>query len=183
MFYRAFYLQGIFFGCLFCIAACSPLAKDSAADPLFELLPSSQTGIAFSNMVTDTKEMNILNYHNFYNGGGVAIGDINNDGKPDVFFTSNQGDSKLYLNKGNLAFEDITTKANIVSKHKWHTGVTMVDINADGWLDIYVCNAGTIAGDDRANELYINQKNGTFTEQAELYGLNDKGASTQAVFF
>ena len=127
--------------------------------------------------------MNIFNYHNFYNGGGVAIGDVNNDGKPDVFFTSNQGENKLYVNKGNWKFEDQTTKAGLLSKHKWHTGVTMADVNGDGWLDIYVSNAGIIDGDDRANELYINQHNGTFKEDAHAFGLDDKGFSTQAVFF
>lgn len=172
-----------FVAILMLFSACSPSGEEAVKDSLFELLPSAKTGIRFANMVTDTKEMNILNYHNFYNGGGVAVGDINNDGKPDVFFTSNQGDNKLYLNKGNFVFDDITGKANISSKHKWHTGVTMVDINADGWLDIYVCNAGIMNGDDRANELYINQKNGTFTEEAHAYGLDDKGASTQAIFF
>ncbi len=165
------------------LIACSSSKKDPSNDALFDLLPSSQTGIKFSNTVTDSKEMSILNYHNFYNGGGVAIGDIDNDGKPDIFFTSNQGENKLYHNKGDFQFEDITTKSNITSKHKWHTGVTMVDINGDGWLDIYVCNAGILTGDDRANELYINQKNGTFLEQAHEYGLDDKGASTQAIFF
>ncbi len=183
MFYRSICLPGCVAACLLFMASCSTSEQDNAKDSLFELLPSSQTGVVFANNVTDTKEMNILNYHNFYNGGGVAIGDINNDGKPDIFFTSNQGDNKLYLNKGNMQFEDITAKANLSSKHKWHTGVTMVDINGDGWLDIYVCNAGIIAGDDRANELYINQKDGTFKEEAHEYGLDDKGASTQAIFF
>ena len=127
--------------------------------------------------------MNIFIYHNFYNGGGVAIGDVNNDGKPDIFLTSNQGENKLYINKGNWKFEDVTAKAAIDSKHKWHTGATMVDINGDGWLDIYVCNAGMMNGDNRANELYINQKDGTFKEEGHAYGLDDKGASTQAIFF
>ncbi len=181
MFNRSVCFSGYLLISFFFLASCSQQKEEK--DSLFELLPASQTGISFANTVTDTKEMNILNYHNFYNGGGVAIGDINNDGKPDVFFTSNQGDNKLYLNKGDMKFEDITTKAKLTSKHKWHTGVTMVDINGDGWLDIYVCNAGIVAGDDRANELYINQKNGTFTEEAAVYGLDDKGASTQAVFF
>ncbi|MEO5682952.1 MAG: VCBS repeat-containing protein [Chitinophagaceae bacterium] len=152
-------------------------------DSLFSLLPSSETGIYFNNRVADTREMNILNYHNFYNGGGVAIGDVNNDGRPDIFFTANQQGNKLYINKGNWKFEDSTAKAGLTSTHQWHTGVTMVDINSDGWLDIYVCNSGVIASDDRANELYINQKNGTFKEDAHAYGLDDKGESTQAVFF
>lgn len=165
------------------IASCTSSNKEKVQDTLFKLMPSSTTGIDFTNTVTDTTEMNIFNYHNFYNGGGVAIGDVNNDGKPDIFFISNQGSNKLYINKGNFKFEDVTDAANLSSKHKWHTGVTLVDINADGWLDIYVCNAGIINGDDRSNELYINQKDGTFKEQAHEYGLDDKGASTQAAFF
>lgn len=168
-------LSAIFF-------SCNPSEKKAADEPLFQLMPASATGIDFANNVEDNGEMNILNYHNFYNGGGVAIGDINNDGKPDIFFTSNQGSNKLYLNKGDFKFQDVTATANITSRHKWHTGVAMVDINADGWLDIYVCNAGIIKGDDRSNELYINQKDGTFKEQAKAYGLDDKGTSTQAVF-
>ncbi len=150
---------------------------------LFQLLPASQTGINFTNTVTDTKDFNILTYHNFYNGGGVAIGDINNDGRPDIFFTSNQQQNSLYINKGNWKFEDITTQSLIASDHKWHTGVAMVDINNDGWLDIYICNSGNITGDNRANELWINQHNGTFKEQAHQYGLDDNGPSTQACFF
>ncbi len=183
MFYRSICLtRYLYLGLLFFIS-CTGSRQETTKDNLFQLLPSSETGIRFVNKVTDTKEMNILNYHNFYNGGGVAIGDINNDGKPDIFFTSNQGDCKLYLNKGNMKFEDITNSAKLFSPHKWHTGVTMVDINGDGWLDIYVCNAGIIPGDDRANELFINQKDGTFKEEAHAYGLDDKGTSTQAVFF
>jgi enediyne biosynthesis protein E4 len=163
--------------------SCEPAKKKLARDPLFELLPAAETGIDFNNRVADTREMNIFNYHNFYNGGGVAIGDLNNDGKPDIFFTSNQGENKLYINKGNWKFEDVTAKAGLSSNHRWHTGVTLVDVNGDGWLDIYVCNAGIIAGDDRANELFINQHDGTFKEEAHAYGLDDKGESTQAVFF
>jgi hypothetical protein len=152
-------------------------------NPLFQLMPSSQTNIDFVNKVTDTKDFNVFKYRNFYNGGGVAIGDVNNDGRPDIFFTSNQGKNRLYINKGNWQFEDVTDKAGVGGMHKWHTGVTMVDINGDGWLDIYVCNSGEIAGDDRANELYINQKDGTFKEEAHQYGLDDKGLTTQVAFF
>lgn len=184
MFDRRFCLKhGLVSVLILCAAACQQPGSDNASAPLFKLLSPSETGIDFINTVTDTREMNIFTYHNFYNGGGVAIGDINNDGKPDVFFTSNQGSNKLYLNKGNLTFTDITANAGVSGKHRWHTGVAMVDINGDGWLDIYVCNAGMIPGDERANELYINQKNGTFKEEAAAYGLDDKGASTQAVFF
>jgi hypothetical protein len=147
------------------------------------MMPSSQTGITFDNKVEDTKDFNVFKYRNFYNGGGVAIGDVNNDGKPDIFFTSNQGSNKLYINKGNWKFEDVTEKAGVAGIHKWHTGVTMADVNGDGWLDIYISNSGSINGDNRANELYINQKDGTFKEEAHQYGLDDKGLSTQAVFF
>jgi hypothetical protein len=167
---------------VFALAGCKQNSQTNR-QPLFVQLPPTTTGINFTNQVKDTREMNIFNYHNFYNGGGVAIGDINNDGKPDIFFTANQGENKLYLNEGNFHFKDITIAAGISSIHKWHTGVTMVDINGDGWLDIYVCNAGIMPGDDRANELYINQKDGTFKEEAAKYHLNDTGASTQAIFF
>lgn len=155
----------------------------SITDPVFELMDASHTGIDFINEVKDTKDFNIFRYRNFYNGGGVAIGDINNDGLPDIYFSSNQQENKLYLNLGNFKFKDITEEAGVKGIHQWHTGVSMVDINGDGWLDIYVCNSGDINGDDRSNELYINQKNGTFKEEAQAYGLDDKGLGTQAVFF
>ena len=171
------------FVALLTLAACNSKNQQEAKDALFQSLPSSQTGIDFQNTVTDTKDFNILTYHNFYNGGGVAIGDINNDGKPDIFLISNQQQCKLYLNKDDWKFEDATTKSQISSNHKWHTGVTMVDINGDGWLDIYISNSGNVPGDDRANELWINQHNGTFKEEAHTYGLDDKGPSTQATFF
>ncbi|MEO6837408.1 MAG: VCBS repeat-containing protein [Ginsengibacter sp.] len=152
-------------------------------DALFQMMPSSETGITFNNKVENKKDFNVFKYRNFYNGGGVAIGDLNNDGKPDIFFTSNQGSNKLYINKGNWKFEDVTAKAGLTGSGRWHAGVTLVDINGDGWLDIYICNSGGVTPDDRANELYINQKDGTFKEEAHQYGLDDKGLSTQAVFF
>ncbi len=176
-----FYVFHLFLFYFFSVS-CNP-KKNSLSNTLFKSLPSSETGIDFNNVVEDKEEMNIFNYHNFYNGGGVAIGDINNDGKPDIFLTSNQGENKLYINKGNWKFVDQTSKAKLLSKHKWHTGVTMADVNGDGWLDIYVSNAGIINGDNRANELYINQRDGTFKEDAHSFGLDDKGVSTQAVFF
>lgn len=157
--------------------------RTQPATPLFQLLPSSETGIDFTNTVRDSANFNIFNYRNFYNGGGVAIGDINNDGRPDIFFTSNQGSNRLYLNLGNWHFQDITTKAGVGGIHRWHTGVTMADVNGDGWLDIYVSNSGNIDGTERENELYINQHDGTFKEEARQYGLDDKGIGTQAVFF
>ncbi|MDO1444789.1 VCBS repeat-containing protein [Rhodocytophaga aerolata] len=161
--------------------ACSKNKPEKAV--LFETLPSSVTGIEFVNRITDDKEFNIFNYRNFYNGGGVAIGDINNDGLPDVFVTSNLEKNHLYLNKGNFQFEDITDKAGVGGKQAWSTGVTFADINGDGFIDIYVCNSGNIKGDGRENELFINNGNLTFTEQAAQFGLNDRGFSTHAAFF
>ncbi len=155
---------------------------------LFDKLPAETTHIAFSNTVTDDKEFNIFNYRNFYNGGGVAIGDVNNDGYSDVFLIANMGENKLYLNKGKqaeatLQFDDLTAKAGVGGKRAWSTGATFADVNGDGLLDLYVCNAGIRPGDDRANELYINNGNLTFTEKAHEYGLDDRGYSTHAAFF
>jgi hypothetical protein len=164
--------------------------QESQNATLFELQKS--TGIDFVNTVKNTKDFNILTYRNFYNGGGVAIGDVNNDGLADVFFTANMGSNKLYKNKGNWKFEDISEKAGFVPKKDWSTGVVMVDINHDGWLDIYVCNAGYIDGVAPESKLYINNGYTTssaegdvsFTESAEQYGLANKGGySTHAAFF
>ena len=114
----------------------------------------------------------------------MAIGDLNNDGLPDIFFTANQGPNKLYLNKGNFQFEDISVKAGFTDKKQWSTGVTLVDINGDGWLDIYVCNAGNMFDSTlRKNQLFINNHDLTFTESAAKYGLDNDGYSTQASFF
>ena len=150
---------------------------------LFKSLSPTETGIEFTNTVENRDDMNIFNYRNFYNGAGVAIGDINNDGLADVFLTSNRGDNKLYLNKGGFKFEDITQKAGVAGTHGWSTGATMADVNGDGRLDIYVCNSGEIPNDNRANELFINNGDLTFTEQATQYGLDDRGYSTHAAFF
>jgi hypothetical protein len=149
---------------------------------LFESVDNS--GIRFINKVQDNDSINILNYRNFYNGGGVAIGDINNDGLPDVFFTANQGSNKLFLNKGNFKFEDISAKAGFTDKQQYSTGVVFADVNGDGWLDIYVCNAGNMQSAAlRKNQLFINNHDLTFTERAEEFGLADSGYSTQASFF
>jgi enediyne biosynthesis protein E4 len=148
---------------------------------LFEVVPSKHSNIKFSNFIYTDDSLNALNFDYIYNGGGVAVGDINNDGLMDLYFTGNMVSSKLYLNKGNFIFEDITEKAN-VGTSLWATGVSMVDINADGFLDIYVC----IASRDTtlsANQLFINNGNNTFTERAKEYGLADKGYSTHAAFF
>lgn len=149
----------------------------------FTLLASTDTGIDFENKVQDQEKFNVLTYRNYYNGGGVAIGDINNDGLNDIYFTANIADNKLYLNKGGLKFEEIAIKAGVNGKKSWCTGVTMADVNADGLLDIYVCYSGDVEKDNKENELFINNGNLTFTEKAKEYGLNDAGLSTHASFF
>ena len=151
---------------------------------LFIQLQPQQTGIDFTNHVTDTDSLNILTYPYLFNGAGVAAADFNRDGKEDIFFAGNEkGSNKLYLNKGNFKFEDITNKAGVRGKSDWCTGVSTVDINSDGWMDIYISTV-TIPGLlQSSNELYINNKNGTFTEAAHQYGLDFKGHTTQAAFF
>ena len=150
---------------------------------LFERLDSQDTGIDFENILTETDSMNILNYLYYYNGGGVAIGDINNDGLQDVFFTANQEANRLYLNKGNFKFEDITKKAGVSGKSDWNTGVVMADVNADGYLDIYVLAVSGIRGLNGKNELFINNSDGTFTEAAAEYGIALENYGTSAAFF
>lgn len=164
--------------CIYLIAAC----KNTKEKTLFSLVTDSN--INFKNTLTESESFNVFKYRNFYNGGGVATGDLNNDGLPEIFFTANQTSNKLYLNKGALQFEDITAKAGISFSNEWSTGVVFVDINADGWLDIYVCNAGNMMNKSlRKNKLYINNKNLTFTEKATEYGLDNDGYSTHASFF
>ena len=162
-------------------AGCKHIPKKDKK--LFELLGNDWTNIDFNNKLTYDNQFNIFTYRNFYTGGGVAAGDINNDGLPDIFFTGNQVANRLYLNKGNFQFDDITEKAGIQKKGKWSTGVCMADVNGDGLLDIYVCYSGIALGDSRHNELYINHSNGKFTEEAEAYGIADGGYSTHAAFF
>tara|TARA_R110002033_G_scaffold68856_1_gene120084 strand:- start:2688 stop:5936 length:3249 start_codon:yes stop_codon:yes gene_type:complete len=140
------------------------------------------TGIDFSNDLTETNDLNILDYLYFYNGGGVAIGDINNDGLPDVYLSGNQVKNKLYLNKGNLKFEDITEKAGVAGNSTWNTGAVMGDVNGDGYLDIYVCAVVGINGFRGFNELFINNGDQTFTESAAKYGLDFDTFSSSAAF-
>jgi hypothetical protein len=152
--------------------------------PLFTLLPPSQTGVTFENNVTYTEEFNCYTYRAFYNGGGVGLSDINNDGLTDMFFCGNMTPSRLYLNKGNFQFEDITEKSGISTKGAWATGVAMADVNGDNYLDIYICKSGQPSSSGvRHNELFINNGNLTFTEKSEEYGLDNKGLSTHAAFF
>jgi enediyne biosynthesis protein E4 len=155
----------------------------NAEAPLFIKLSPASTNISFNNKITKNDSLTILDYLYYYNGGGVAAGDVNNDGKTDLYFISNRGENKLYLNEGGLRFKDITESAGVTGKSNWKTGVAMVDINADGWLDIYVSVVGKYKGLVGKNELYINNQNGTFTEKATEYGLDFKGFATQAAFF
>ncbi|MDT0553574.1 VCBS repeat-containing protein [Urechidicola vernalis] len=144
----------------------------------------SDTGINFENFIEETRDMNFLNFANIYNGGGVAAADFNNDGLTDLYFTANQKKNSLYLNKGDFSFEDVTKNAGVDDKEGWTTGVSVVDINNDGWLDIYVCKSGVEFGSESmVNKLFINQKDNSFKEMAETWKLNDPGFSTQSYFF
>nr|WP_315182191.1 VCBS repeat-containing protein [uncultured Flavobacterium sp.] len=161
----------LFFGC------------SKKQDQLFEKLSSDESNITFNNQLLDSKNISILDYLYYYNGGGVALGDINNDGLVDVYFTSNQGKNKLYLNKGKNKFEDISVKAGVEGQSDWNAGTVMADVNGDGFLDIYVCAVVGINGFEGKNELFINNKNNTFTESAAEYGLDLDNYSSSAAFF
>lgn len=165
---------------LFYVLAILTISCDSE---IFELKKNDLIGIDFENNLKFDDDFNVYKYRNFYNGGGVALGDINNDDLIDIYLTSNQGKNKLYLNLGDFKFKDITEFANVSGEKAWSTGVTMADINGDGYLDIYVCNSGDVEGDNKQNELFINNGDLTFTESALEYNLNDKGFSTHANFF
>lgn len=157
--------------------------KQEGSEPLFSLLSEGQTGISFRNDLVYTEKINPYTFRNFYNGAGVAIGDINQDSLPDIFFAGNQQSNRLYLNSGELNFEDITDKAGLNSEGSWTTGVSMADVNGDGLLDIYVCKSGPMQGARRHNELFINNGDLTFTEKSKEYGLDAIGLSQHAVFF
>ncbi len=150
--------------------------------PLFENLDPVGAGILFENTLSPTEDINIIDYIYFYNGGGVAVGDINNDDLPDLFFSGNQVDNRLYLNKGNLKFEDITETAGVAGNSTWNTGSVMGDVNGDGLLDIYVCAVVGLKGLAGHNELFINNGDNTFSEQAEMYGLDFESYSSSAAF-
>jgi hypothetical protein len=156
---------------------------NAQSNKLFKLLTPKETGIDFKNEIKETEELNVLSYEYFYNGGGVAAGDINQDGLPDLYFTANMKPDKLYLNLGGLKFKDITKQSGIISKTQWKTGVTMADVNNDGLLDIYVCHSGNGDTSSRRNQLYINNGDLTFTEKSKALGLDDPSYSTQAAFF
>ena len=156
---------------------------------IFTLLPAAETGVDFSNTLTEGLNTNVLMYEYFYNGGGVAVGDLNGDGLEDIYFTGNMVSNKVYLNKGNLKFEDITAASGAAGREKpWKTGVTMADVNGDGKLDIYVCYSGNVSPESLKNQLFINSGNNAqgvpqFQDKAEAYGLADPNTSTQASFF
>ncbi|MFZ6014678.1 MAG: CRTAC1 family protein, partial [Bacteroidota bacterium] len=174
----------IYIGFLVVLFTCCGGRENENKFTLFKNLPSDSTGINFINSLSFNQDFNIYTYRNFYNGGGVAIGDINNDGLSDVYFTGNQVGNRLYLNKGNFKFEDITEMARVRGSQTWATGVSMADVNGDGFLDIYVCSSGNVEGDaNKHNELFINNGDLTFTERAAEYGVDDRGYSTHAAFF
>jgi hypothetical protein len=155
---------------------------------LFEALSGRQTGVRFENRLRETQEFNVFIYRNFYNGGGVGLADFNGDGLLDIYLTANQGPNRLYLNRGNWRFEDVTEKAGVAGSKPWSTGAAIADVNGDGWPDIYVCNSGPFADSLRANELFLNlgpDENGIprFRETATELGLADTGFSIHAAFF
>jgi hypothetical protein len=184
MFLRYSFILFIVLTSLSCTTKKEKTLSNSIDKPtLFSLLSSDSTNVNFTNTVVNQKNFNIFKYRNFYNGGGVAIGDINNDGLPDIYLTGNMVANKLYLNKGNLTFKDISKTAGVEGNKPWSTGVTMVDINQDGLLDIYVSNAGNMKGNNHDNDLFINNGDNTFTEKAAEYNLAKTGFSTHASFF
>lgn len=172
----------IFFVLIFCILLLLS-CQDKKLTTLFNELPASETNIFFNNVLNQTDEFNIVEYLYFYNGGGVATGDINNDGLTDIYFAANQLSNKLYLNKGNFVFEDITEKSGLSGVGNWKTGVTMADVNGDGFLDIFICGVGNYKTFNGRNQLFINNGNLTFTDKTEAFGLSFQGFSTQAAFF
>ncbi|MGB8194371.1 MAG: VCBS repeat-containing protein [Chitinophagaceae bacterium] len=173
-------ITGIILTACLSTLCCSINAQKS---PLFTLLPAKHTGVDFNNEIKETGAQNVLAYEYLYNGGGVAVGDINNDGLPDICFTGNMVPNKLYLNLGNCQFRDITKQAGIAGRKGWKTGLTMADVNGDGLLDIYICFSGKGDAGSRRNQLFINKGNLSFTDEAKRYGLDDDGCSTQAIFF
>ncbi|WP_340105654.1 VCBS repeat-containing protein [Rhodohalobacter sp. 8-1] len=167
----------LIFGLTIFISSCS----ESNRSTLFETLGPAQTNISFENNLLFQEEFNIYTYRNFYDGGGVAVGDLSGDGLPDIYFVNNMGENRLYFNRGDFQFEDVTDQAGVAGNGDWSTGVSLADINGNGLLDIYVSNSGM--SENRRNELFINNGDGMFTESAKEYGIDDNGYSIQATFF
>ncbi|QLH31247.1 MAG: VCBS repeat-containing protein [Cyclobacteriaceae bacterium] len=166
---------------VFVLAGCEQ-QTENRSDMLFTKIPGRFSNITFNNTLEEDEHFNIIEYLYFYNGGGVSIGDINNDGLADIYFTKNQGHNALYLNEGNFKFKDITQAAGVQGTGNWTTGVTMADVNADGLLDIYVCGVGNYKHFTGINQLFINNGDLTFTERSAEFGLHFQGFSTQAAF-
>src|SRR5258708_634405 len=170
------------------IAACHNSSQNTR-DPVFQVLDKERTGLDFNNTLHPTAEFNLFSYMYYYNGGGVGAGDFNNDGRIDLFFAANQGDNQLFLNTGDLHFRDVTAAARIPQDQGWSTGISVVDINNDGLLDIYICKVGRLGGlPTTHNQLLICQGIGPdgiphYEDKAKEYGLDFSGFSTQAVFF
>lgn len=173
------YLLLLFF--LSFLSSCSSSVEQKL--PLFETISIEKSNVKFENNLNSDSDFNVYKYRNFYNGGGVAIGDVNRDSLPDLYLTANRGPNKLFINKGNFVFEDITQQAGVRGTKPWSTGTSFVDINDDGLLDIYVTNAGEFETDQRRNELFINNGDGSFTESAADYNLDHPGYSIHASFF
>jgi hypothetical protein len=182
--HKNYILLVILYSCFNCAKHNNEPPFEDDKNTFFTSIPESHSKIDFENNVEESLDFNFLNYTYIYNGGGVAVGDINNDGLEDIYFVSNQETNKLYLNQGNFVFEDITITAKVQDDKGWSTGVTMVDINNDGWLDIYVCKSGSLTNlAYRQNKLFINQKDNTFKEEAAKYRLNLSDYSVQSYFF
>jgi enediyne biosynthesis protein E4 len=176
-------LSGSLLLCSFLILSCHSKKSTSNSKPLFTLVENKHTRIDFMNRLEYTEEFNTYTYRNFYNGAGVGMADFNKDGLTDLYFCSNMTGNKLYLNKGGFVFEDITDRAGVSCNGSWSTGVSIADINGDGWPDIYVCKSGNPKGTHRYNELFINNGNLTFSEKAKEFGLAEMGLSNHASFF
>lgn len=169
--------------CLCVLVLTLSVAAQTPTKTSFKPVPTSESGVNFINQLRETPALNIITYEYYYNGGGVGLGDFNNDGLTDIYLSANMQPGKLFLNKGNMQFEDITAKSGVAAKKGWKTGVSIADVNGDGYLDIYLCFSGPVDRRHRTNQLYINNGNLTFTEKAAVMGVADSGYSTQAVFF